>query len=117
MCEIYVKADPIIYEARTRCLRIHGQVTTIRVENEFWDTLAEMARHEDMTTNQLLTKFHDELLVHSGEVNNFASFLRVTCLRYVKLQAETGKDSISAQSQQLHDRSNIANLRRASSLS
>ena len=113
MCEIYVKADPIIYEARTRCLRVHGLVTTIRLENEFWDTLAEMAGHEGMTTNQLLTKFHDELLAHSGEVNNFASFLRVTCLRYVKLRGETGKDSISAQSQQLRDQSNITSLRKA----
>ena len=32
MCEIYVKADPILYESRSRSLRIHGCVTKIRLE-------------------------------------------------------------------------------------
>ena len=26
MCEIYVKADPMLYESRSRSLRIHGFV-------------------------------------------------------------------------------------------
>ena len=43
MCEIYVKADPILYESRARSLRIHGFVTKIRLENLFWDILAEIA--------------------------------------------------------------------------
>lgn len=28
MCELYVKADPILYESRSRSLRIRGVVTT-----------------------------------------------------------------------------------------
>ena len=36
MCDIYVKADPILYESRSRSLRIHGLVTKIRLENLFW---------------------------------------------------------------------------------
>ena len=43
MCEIYVKADPMLYESRSRSLRIHGGVTKIRLENHFWDILAEIA--------------------------------------------------------------------------
>ena len=31
-------------------------------------------------------RFHDEILAHRGEVPNFASFLRVTCLRYLTLR-------------------------------
>ena len=86
MCEIYVKADPILYESRSRSLRIHGCVSKIRLENLFWDILAELAGNEGMTTNQLIVKLHDEIVAFRGETDNFASFLRVTCLRYLTLR-------------------------------
>jgi predicted DNA-binding ribbon-helix-helix protein len=84
MCEYFVKADPIQYEQRSRTVRIHGVLTSIRLENLVWDTLAEMAEEERCTTNALLVTFHDEILAHRGEVPNFASFLRVTCMRYLR---------------------------------
>jgi len=83
MCEFFVKADPILYESRTRTVRIHGVLTSIRLENLAWDVLAEMAAAEGCPTNTLISKFHDEILQHRGEVPNFASFLRVTCMRYL----------------------------------
>jgi predicted DNA-binding ribbon-helix-helix protein len=83
MCEFFVKADPILYESRTRTLRIHGALTSIRLENLVWDVLAEMAAAEGCPTNTLISTFHDEILQHCGEVPNFASFLRVTCMRYL----------------------------------
>ena len=84
MCEFFVKADPILYEQRSRTVRIHGLLTTIRLENMVWDLLAEMAQEEGCTTNALIGKFHDEILAHRGEVPNFASFLRVTVMRYLR---------------------------------
>jgi predicted DNA-binding ribbon-helix-helix protein len=84
MCEFYVKADPIQYEQRSRSIRIRGVLTTIRLENSFWDILAEMAEEEGCSTNSLITKFHEEILAYRGEVPNFASFLRVTCIRYLR---------------------------------
>lgn len=90
MCELYVKADPIQYEPRSRSVRIHGVVTSIRLENLFWDILADMAADEGTTTNHLIATFHDEILAHRGEVANFASFLRVTCLRFLQRRYETG---------------------------
>jgi predicted DNA-binding ribbon-helix-helix protein len=83
MCEFFVKADPILYESRTRTVRIHGVLTSIRLENLAWDVLAEMAAAEGCATNTLISRFHDEILQHCGEVPNFASFLRVTCMRYL----------------------------------
>lgn len=84
MCEVYVKADPILYESRTRALRIHGVVTTVRLENHFWDVLQEIALREGMTTSQFAIKLHDELVALRGEPPaNFSSFLRVCCLRYL----------------------------------
>ena len=86
MCEYFVKADPIAYEQRSRTVRIHGVLTSIRLENMMWDTLAEVAEEEGCTTNALIALFHDEILAHRGEVPNFASFLRVTCMRYLRRQ-------------------------------
>ena len=84
MCEYFVKADPIQYEQRTRTIRIHGVLTSIRLENMVWDILAEMAEAEHCTTNSLIVQFHDEILAHRGEVPNFASFLRVTGMRFLR---------------------------------
>lgn len=84
MCEYFVKADPIQYEQRTRTIRIHGVLTSIRLENMVWDVLAEMAEAEACSTNNLIVKFHDEILAHRGEVPNFASFLRITSMRFLR---------------------------------
>jgi predicted DNA-binding ribbon-helix-helix protein len=36
----------------------------------------------------LITKLHDEIVAYRGEIDNFASFLRVCCLRYLSLMAD-----------------------------
>jgi len=90
MCRIYIDADPILYESRTRSLRIHGVITTVRLENLFWDVLHEIAGREGMTTSQFAVKLYDELVALRGELpTNFASFLRVCCLRYLSMSHET----------------------------
>ncbi|WP_409281594.1 ribbon-helix-helix domain-containing protein [Pseudomonas defluvii] len=83
MCELYVKADPILYESRSRSLRIRGVVTTVRLENQCWDVLQEIAEVDGMTVNQLITTLYEEVMAYRGEVVNFASFLRVSCIRYL----------------------------------
>ena len=94
MCEFFVKADPIQYEQRSRTVRIHGVLTSIRLENMVWDILAEMAEEEGRTTNALISLFHDEILVHRGEVPNFASFLRVTCMRYLRRRVMRSEQAV-----------------------
>jgi predicted DNA-binding ribbon-helix-helix protein len=96
MCQVYVRADPIQYESRTRSLRIHGVLTTLRLENLFWDVLAEMAAREGSSTNQLIVTLHDELTEYRGETGNFTSFLRVCCLRYLSLAAGRSRERDSA---------------------
>ena len=83
MCELYVKADPILYESRSRSLRIRGVVTTLRLENQLWDILTEIASADGVSTNQLIAKLYEEVMDYRGEVVNFASFLRVSCTRYL----------------------------------
>ena len=87
MCEYYTGADPILYESRTRSIRISGVLTSIRLENLVWDTLTEMAADEGVSTNALITQLYEEVGVPRGECSNFASFLRVTCLRYLSRRA------------------------------
>lgn len=91
MCDLFVKADPILYESRSRSVRIHGVLTSLRLENMMWDTLAQIAIEDDRTTNSLLVHLHDEIMADRGEVNNFASFLRVTCLRYLRRKCESSQ--------------------------
>jgi predicted DNA-binding ribbon-helix-helix protein len=63
-------------------LRIGGHCTSIRLEMSFWDTLEEIAAKEEMSLAKFLTTLHNEVLDHHGEVNNFASLLRCSCLIY-----------------------------------
>ena len=88
MCEVFISADPQSYDSRTRSIRLHGVVTSIRLENRFWQVLEEIAQRDDMGVVQLIEKLDDELVAARGEVGNFASFLRVSALRYETLQAQ-----------------------------
>ena len=88
MCEVFISADPQSYEGRTRSVRLHGVVTSIRLENLFWQVLEEIARRDGMGVVQLIEKLYDELVSARGEVGNFASFLRVSALRYEAMLAQ-----------------------------
>lgn len=90
MCKIFVGADPMLYETTTRSMRLHGVVTSIRLENLFWHVLGEIGRRDGMSVNRLITKLYDEVVEARGEVLNFTSFLRVCCLRYLSLQLMGG---------------------------
>ncbi|MBK1837250.1 ribbon-helix-helix domain-containing protein [Azospirillum sp. YIM B02556] len=90
MCQIFVNTDPILYEARSRSVRIHGMVTSIRLENLFWNVLAGIAAEQGVTTNRLIVTLHDEVVEVHGAVQNLASFLRVSCVRYLTAASEAG---------------------------
>jgi predicted DNA-binding ribbon-helix-helix protein len=88
MCEIFISADPASYESRTRSVRLHGVVTSIRLEHLYWEVLEEIARRDGMTVVHLIEKLYDELVAARGGVGNFTSFLRVSALRYEGLVAQ-----------------------------
>ena len=48
-------------------------------------TLRNIAARDGMTVNQLIAKLYDEIVEARGEVPNLASFLRVSCMRYLTL--------------------------------
>jgi predicted DNA-binding ribbon-helix-helix protein len=86
VCKVFISADPVLYQTTTRSLRLHGVVTSLRLETIFWQVLAEIGQRDRMTLSQLVTKLYDEIVDARGEVENFASFLRVCCMRYQSLQ-------------------------------
>lgn len=88
MCKIFISADPAQYESRTRSVRLHGVVTSIRLENLHWTVLEEIAGRDGMTVAQLIARLYDELVAERGAVGNFSSFLRVCALRYENLIAQ-----------------------------
>jgi predicted DNA-binding ribbon-helix-helix protein len=82
MCQLFAHQPQRNYESQTRSIRIDGHCTSIRLELAFWDTLEEIAAKEDMSLAKFLTRLHSEVLGHHGEVHNFASLLRCSCLIY-----------------------------------
>lgn len=88
MCKIFISADPASYESRTRSVRLHGVVTSLRLENLHWSVLEEIAGRDGLTVAQLIERLYDELVADRGAVGNFSSFLRVCALRYENLIAQ-----------------------------
>ena len=83
MCNVYVSASRVSYESVSRSVRIQGVVTSIRLENKFWDLLDEMAAREHSTTPQFINQLYIELMQSQDQVSNFTSFLRVSCTIYL----------------------------------
>lgn len=86
MCQVFISADPQLYAYRARSVRLHGVATSIRLENLFWQVLQEIAARDGYSLAQLCTKLYDELVAEHGAVDNFTSFLRACCTRYLALQ-------------------------------
>jgi len=82
MCRIFAGQSPETYQGQTRSIRLGGHCTSIRLEAAFWAVLEEIAASQHMSLGKFLTKLHDEVLQLHGEVHNFASLLRCSCLKY-----------------------------------
>ena len=86
MCRLFVGADPELWLSVTRSLRIDGAVTSVRLENFFWWALEDIAARDNLTVSRLIGKLYDESRNEGHDLDNFASFLRVCCGRYLSLQ-------------------------------
>lgn len=86
MCRIFAGQDPASYEPVTRSVRLAGHATSIRLEAAFWLILDEIAGSQGFSTPRFLSVLYDEVLELHGEVHNFASLLRVSCMKYLASQ-------------------------------
>ena len=96
MCHLFAHQPQRDYKSQTRSLRMGGHCTSIRLEMSFWDTLEEIAAKEGMSLAKFLTTLHDEVLDHHGEVKNFASLLRCSCLIYRAKSAASSRNFAAA---------------------
>ncbi|WP_343314534.1 ribbon-helix-helix domain-containing protein [Brucella sp. BE17] len=86
MCRLFIGADPDLWQSVTRSLRIDGVVTSVRLENFFWVTLEDIAARDGLTVSRLIGKLFGESRDEGHDLDNFTSFLRVCCGRYLALQ-------------------------------
>ena len=84
MCHVFAAQDPSGYDQVSRSVRIAGHSTSIRLETAFWALLDEMAGDEGLSTPKFLSLLYDEALEAQGEIGNFASMLRTSCLLYLR---------------------------------
>jgi predicted DNA-binding ribbon-helix-helix protein len=86
MCNLFVSQDARTYRPETRAMRLHGYSTSIRLEAAFWAILEEIAAKEQLGLARFVAVLYDEIVGRVGSVQNFTSFLRVTCLHYLRNQ-------------------------------
>ena len=86
MCRLFINADPNLWQSQTRSMRIGGFATSVRLEALFWNVLEELGARDGLTTSQLIARLYRESLEEGHDLENFASFLRVCCARYLSLQ-------------------------------
>lgn len=84
MCHVFAGQDPGGFQQVNRSVRIGGHSTSIRIEAAFWGVIDEIAREQGVSTPKFLSVLYDEALELQGEVSNFASMLRTTCLLYLR---------------------------------
>lgn len=103
MCHVYASTDPSRYESTTRSVRLQGCVTSVRLENEFWEILDGLAADQGMSTGRFISKLYGEVIEDKGEVPNLASMLRVACAVHLHLRAGSTPepDATASLSQQL----------------
>jgi predicted DNA-binding ribbon-helix-helix protein len=84
MCRIFAGQEPESFAYETRSVRLSGHPTSVRLEARFWDIIDEIARAQNMTVGKFLSQLHDEALEIHGDLLNFASLLRCSCLVYLE---------------------------------
>jgi predicted DNA-binding ribbon-helix-helix protein len=99
MCNVFASQNPATYACETRAMRLHGHATSIRLEAGFWRILERIAVAEGTSVTRFLTTLHDEVLARRGEIGNFASLLRVTCLHWLENQDRHAAEVAARRSQ------------------
>ncbi len=91
MCHVFAGQDPKGYAYETRSVRLSGHVTSVRLETRFWAVLVDLAADQNMPLPLFLTTLYDEALEVNGEVSNFASLLRCSCLMFLAQRIESAE--------------------------
>lgn len=81
------RGDPFIREfdmglaqPLSRSVRLNGFATCLRLEQVYWDILAEMAKTNCCSISSLLSHVDREVHLRHGGVKNFSGLVRVVCV-------------------------------------
>lgn len=84
-----VKVDPFVKEfdmglaqPLSRSIRLNGFATCLRLEQIYWDILAEIARINCCSVSALLSYVDREVHLRHGGVKNFSGLVRVVCVAH-----------------------------------
>lgn len=91
MCKIFSGQDPDNFVPVTRHVRLNKQSTSICMESLFWEVLDDLATSQGFSTANFLSTLHTEVLLEKGEVKNFTSLIRCTCMIYLNENAPVEK--------------------------
>ena len=69
---------------RKRSITIHGHQTSVSLEDEFWDELAAIAEHRELSLNALVTEVDKARDTRASGGGNLSSALRVYVLQQAK---------------------------------
>jgi predicted DNA-binding ribbon-helix-helix protein len=82
-----VRIDPFVSEfdmglaqPLSRSVRLNGFATCLRLEQVYWDILADMARVNHCSVSALLSYVDREVHLRHGGVKNFTGLVRVVCV-------------------------------------
>ncbi|PQZ88084.1 MULTISPECIES: ribbon-helix-helix domain-containing protein [Pseudomonas] len=85
-----VKVDPFekgfdmgLARPLSRSVRLNGFSTCLRLEQIYWNILAEIARLNACSVSALLSYVDREVHLRHGGVKNFSGLVRVVCVAHV----------------------------------
>lgn len=72
------------WTSTTRSIRINGRVTSVRLENFYWQIISDISSMLNMPLPKLMTVLYGIVKNNETEYTNFTSFLRVCCGSYLQ---------------------------------
>ena len=82
-----LKFDPFVNEfdmslvqPLSRSVRLNGYATCLRLEQVYWNILANMAANNCCSISSLLSHVDREVQLRHGGVKNFSALVRVVCV-------------------------------------
>ncbi|MEQ7917731.1 ribbon-helix-helix domain-containing protein [Xanthomonas sp. WHRI 1810A] len=87
---ISISSDPFVEDfdmelaqPHSRSVRLNGLATCLRLEEVYWNILAEIARLNCCSVNSVLSYVDREVHLRHGGVKNFSGLIRVVCVAHV----------------------------------
>jgi predicted DNA-binding ribbon-helix-helix protein len=67
----------------SKSVRLNGLATCLRLEEVYWNILADIARSNSCSVNAILSYVDREVHLRHGGVKNFSGLIRVVCVAHL----------------------------------